>query len=189
MVHRRVTMLPKNTSWGRCVYCSSVNTCQLVFCLSVYNRHVLCTFALWHWSVCQISSLHAWAVCDSLDRVTCYPLHFTLAYIVYRELPTCQVVYIHVHYDVHGEMYIVIDSRLILTLLHYLFSNIKKKGFVTGSGCPRSWKPRGRWDFVKSAVCGLYVYLLLVIINLTSFLVLVAMFTLLFYWNNKYYLC
>ena len=31
--------------------------CQLVFCLSVYNRHVVCTFTQWHWAVCQISSL------------------------------------------------------------------------------------------------------------------------------------
>jgi len=28
-------MLPKNTLWGRCVYCSSVNTCQLVYYLSI----------------------------------------------------------------------------------------------------------------------------------------------------------
>ena len=33
----------------------------MVFCLSVYNRHVVRTFTLCHWAVCQISSLHDWA--------------------------------------------------------------------------------------------------------------------------------
>ena len=94
-------MLPRNTSWGRCVYCSSVNTCRLVYCLSINKVSVgllfvnkqsvswsfVCQFiidmffARWHWAVCQVSSLHAWAACNSLDWVTCYPLHFTLAYI------------------------------------------------------------------------------------------------------------
>ena len=65
--------------------------------------------------------------CNSLDWVTCFPLHFTLAYIVYRESRTRQVVYIHVHYGVHGEMYIGIDSRLIdLSLCCIICSQIKK---------------------------------------------------------------
>ena len=48
-----------------------------------------------------------------LDWVTCFSLHFTLAYIVYRESRTHQVVYIYVHYGVHGEMYIGIDRILV----------------------------------------------------------------------------
>ena len=59
----------------------------------------------------HLGRMKAWAACNSLDWVTCYPLHFTLAYIVYRESRTCQVVYIHVHYGVHGEMYIGIDQN------------------------------------------------------------------------------
>ena len=70
-------------------------------------RHVFRTLVRWHWAVCQISSLHVW-VARKLG-----PLHFTLAYIVYRESRTRQVVYIHVHYGVHGEKYIGIDSCLI----------------------------------------------------------------------------
>ena len=61
----------------------------------------------------RLGLMKAWAACNSLDWVTCYPLHFTLAYIVYRESRTRQVVYIHVHYGIHGEMNIGIDSRLI----------------------------------------------------------------------------
>ena len=70
-------------------------------------------------------------VWNSLDWVTCYPLHFTLAYIVYQESRNRQFVYIHVHYGVHGEMYIGIDSRLIdLSLCFIICSQIKKdKGF------------------------------------------------------------
>ena len=49
--------------------------------------------------------MKAWAAC--------YPLHFTIAYIVYRESRTRQVVKIHVHYGVHHEIYTGIDSRLI----------------------------------------------------------------------------
>ena len=101
--------------------------CQLVFCLSVYNIHVVHTFTQWHWAVCQISSLHAWDACNLLDWVTCYPLHFILAYIVYQESLARQVVYIHAHYDIHGEMYIGIDSRLIdLSLCCSICSQLKK---------------------------------------------------------------
>jgi len=57
--------------------------------------------------------MKAWAACNSLDWVTCFPLHFTLAYNVYRESRTRQVVYIHEHYGVLGEKYIGKDSRLI----------------------------------------------------------------------------
>ena len=42
-------------------------------------------------------------------------------------METRQVVYIHVHYGVHGEMYIGIDSRLIdLSLCCIICSQIKK---------------------------------------------------------------
>ena len=58
-------------------------------------------------SSCQISSLHVWVARKH------GPLHFTLAYIVYRESRTRQVVDIHVHYGVHGEKYIGIYSCLI----------------------------------------------------------------------------
>ena len=94
-------MLQTNTSWGRCVYCSSVNTCQLVYCLSI------------NFITTRLGRMKAWAACNLLDWVTCYPLHFKRAYIVYRESQTRQVVYIHVHYGVHSEMYIAIDSCLI----------------------------------------------------------------------------
>ena len=47
------------------------------------------------------------AACKSLDWVTCFPFHFTLAYIVNRESRTRQVVYIHVHYGVLGESTVV----------------------------------------------------------------------------------
>ena len=57
----------------------------------------------------------------SLEWVTCYPLHFTLVYIVYRESRTRQVVYMHAHYGVHGEMYYGIESRLIDLSLVALF--------------------------------------------------------------------
>ena len=79
----------------------------------------------------HLGRMKAWAACNSLDWVTCYPLHFTLAYIVYRESRTCHVIYIHVHYGVHGEMYIGIDSRLIdLSLCCIICSQNKKdKGF------------------------------------------------------------
>ena len=71
--------------------------------------------------------MKAWAVCNSLDWVTCIPLNFTLAYIVYQESWTHQVVYIHVHYGVHGEMYIGIDRSLIdLSLFCFICSQIKK---------------------------------------------------------------
>ena len=33
----------------------------------------------------RLGRMKAWAACNSQDWVTCYPLHFTLAYIVYRE--------------------------------------------------------------------------------------------------------
>ena len=66
-------------------------------------------------------------VWNSLDWVTCYPLHFTLAYIVYQESRNRQFVYIHVHYGVHGEMYIGIVSRLIdLSLCCIICSQIEK---------------------------------------------------------------
>ena len=75
----------------------------------------------------RLSRMKAWAACNSLDWVTCYPLHFTLAYTVYRESRTRQVVYIHVHYDVYGEMYIGIDSCLIdLSLCCIICSQMKK---------------------------------------------------------------
>ena len=132
-------MLPTNTSWGRCVYCSSVNTCQLVYCLLINEVSVGLLFVSLRLTcflhlrtmilraVFQISSLHAWDACNLLDWVTCYPLHFILAYIVYQESLARQVVYIHVHYGVHGEMYIGIDSRLIdLSLCCIICSQIKK---------------------------------------------------------------
>ena len=59
----------------------------------------------------RLGRMKAWAACDSLDWVTCLPLHFTLAYIVYRESRTHKVVYIHLHYGISDEMYIGIDNR------------------------------------------------------------------------------
>jgi len=123
-------MPPTNTSWGCCVYCSSINTCQLVYCLSInegwvgllfvsFNGHVVRTFARWHWAVCQISSLHAWAAWKHGPHVIRKTgLHVILSTLHLRTLyiensRTRQVVYIHVHYGVHSEMYIGIDSRLI----------------------------------------------------------------------------
>ena len=84
---------------------------------------------------------------NSLDWVTCYPLHFTLAYIVYRESQTHQVVYIHVHYGVHSEIYIGRDSRLIdLSLCCIIRSQIKKKGF---------WLPnQNYWYLVTGTISG-----------------------------------
>ena len=115
-------MLPTNTSWGRCVYCSSVNTCQLVCLLSINevtasvswsfvcqfkltcfsHLHTMTLSRLSYFITTRLGRMKAWVACNSLDWVTCFPLHFTL-----------QVVYIHVHYGVHREMYIGIDSRLI----------------------------------------------------------------------------
>ena len=98
----------------------------------------------------RLSRMKAWAACNSLDWVTCYPLHFTLAYIVYRESRTRQVVYIHVHYGVHGEMYIGIDSRLIdLSLCCIICSQIKKirvlvaKPELLISCHPNEWQSSG----------------------------------------------
>ena len=123
-------MLLTNTSWGRCVYCS-VSKHVSVSLLFVNKRSVSWSF------VCQfiidmlfapshndtqqfvkfittrMGRMKAWVACNSLDWVTCLPLHFTLPYIVYLESRTRQVVNIHVHYGVHGEMYIGIASRLI----------------------------------------------------------------------------
>ena len=91
-------------------------------------------FAPSHNDTVQFVKFHHYtlrATCNSLDWVTCYPLHFTLAYIVYRESRTCQVVYIHVHYGVRGEMYIGIDSHLIdLSLCYIICSQIKKIGVL-----------------------------------------------------------
>ena len=68
----------------------------------------LCTMTLSSFSnfiPTRLGRMKTWAACNSLNWVTCLPLHFTLAYIVYRESRTRQVVYIHVHCGV--------DSRLI----------------------------------------------------------------------------
>ena len=75
----------------------------------------------------RLGRMKAWAAYNSLDWVTCYLLHFTFAYIVYRESRTRQVVCVHVHYGVHGEMYIGIESQLIdLSLCCIICSQIKK---------------------------------------------------------------
>ena len=81
----------------------------------------------------RLGRMKAWGTCNSLDWVTCYPLHYTFAYIVYRESRTLQVVYIHVHYGVHNLIYIGVDSRLIdLSLCCIICSQIKKD---QGFGC------------------------------------------------------
>ena len=78
----------------------------------------------------RLGHMKAWAACNSLDWVTCYHLHFTHCISC---ITTCQVVYIHVHYGIHGEMYIGIDSRLIdLSLYCIICSQIKKD---EGFGC------------------------------------------------------
>ena len=59
----------------------------------------------------HLGLMKAWATCNSLDWVTCYPLHFTLAYIVYRESRTVKL---------FTYMYIMASARK--------------------SDCPRSWK-------------------------------------------------
>ena len=75
----------------------------------------------------RLGRMKAWAAYNSLDWVTCYLLHFTVAYIVYRESRTRQVVCVHVLYGVHGEMYIGIESQLIdLSLCCIICSQIKK---------------------------------------------------------------
>jgi len=71
----------------------------------------------------RLGCMKAWAACNSLDWVTCYPLHFTLVYIVYRESRTRQVVYIHVQYgrpqwNVHWNRQ---SLDWLVTLLHYFF--------------------------------------------------------------------
>ena len=103
--------------------------CQLVYCLSIKNRHVFRTMTLSSLSnfiTTRLGRMNACATCNSLDWVTYFPLHFTLAYIVYRESRTHQVVYIHVHYGIHGEKYIGINSHLIdLSLCCIICSQIK----------------------------------------------------------------
>ena len=81
--------------------------------------------------------MKAWDACNSLDWVTCFPLHFTLAYIVYRESQTRQVVYIHVHFVPGVEWTVCITPRQRVAVRAHE-------------------KSRGREDFVKSALCGLY---------------------------------
>ena len=79
-----------------------------------------------HFVTTHLGRMKEWAACNLLDWVTCFPLHFTLAYTVYRESRTRQVVYIHVHYGVHGEIYIGIDSRSIdLSLCCIICSQIE----------------------------------------------------------------
>ena len=128
MVHRRCS---RQIHHGDSV---SVNTCQ---CWSFVCQFIIdMLFAPLHDDTEQFVKFHhymlmgrmkAWVACNSLDWVTCYPLHFTLVYIVYWESRIRQVVYIHVHYDVHGEIYIGIDSRLIdLSLCCIICSQIKK---------------------------------------------------------------
>ena len=94
----------------------------------------------------RLGCMKAWAACNSLDWVTCYPLHFTFVYIVYRESRTRQVVYKHVHYGVHGEMYIGIDSRLIdLLLCCIICSQIKKI---------RVWLPNQNYWYLVTLTSG-----------------------------------
>ena len=125
-------MLPTNTSLGRCVYCKhvSVSLVRSVSWSFVCQFIIDMLFAPLHDDTEQFVKFHHYTLgshVTSLEWVTCYPLHFTLVYIVYRESRTRQVVYIHVHYGVHGEMYIGIDSRLIdLSLCCMICSQIKK---------------------------------------------------------------
>ena len=93
-----------------------------------------------------LGRMKAWATCNSLDWVTCFPLHFTLVYIEYWESWTRQVVYKHVHYGAHGEMYIGIDSRLIdLSLCCFIGSQIKKIGF---------WLPNQNYWYLVTRTSG-----------------------------------
>ena len=150
MVHRRCSWQIHHGD-AVSIVCQQTK-CQLVFCLSVYNRHVVRNFARWHWKTCHISSQDAWAAWKhgstykSLDWVTCYPLHFTLACIVYGESRTLQVVYIHVHYGVHGEMNIGINIGLRRMRRQFSWSRYWADcplNAATESGCPPSWKIAG----------------------------------------------
>jgi len=67
----------------------------------------------------RLGRMKAWAACNSLDWVTCYPLHFTLAYIVYQESRTLWRPQWNVHWNWQSFDWFV-------TLLHYLFFNKKK---------------------------------------------------------------
>ena len=72
--------------------------------------------------------MKAQAACNSLKWITSTYLYSSpLHTCVHCESRTHQVVYIHVHYGVHGEMYMGIDSHLIdLPLCCIICSQIKK---------------------------------------------------------------
>ena len=87
----------------------------------VFVRHVFRTFARWlsslsNFITTRLGRMKAWAACNSLDWVTCFPLHFTLAYIVYRESQTRQVVNIHVQY---GVMKCTLESTVVWLICHF----------------------------------------------------------------------
>ena len=129
-------MLPTNTSWRMlCLLFVSQQTvswsfvCQLIIAMLFTPSHD--DSGLSNFITIRLGRMKTWAVRNSLDWVTCYPLHFTLVYIVYRESQTRQVVYIHVHYGVHWNVHWYRQPfDWFVTLLHDLFSNKKDKGLV-----------------------------------------------------------
>ena len=111
MVHRRCSRQLHHADAVSIVRLS-VNTCQLVYCLSINKVSVGLLFVSLKQTYCShlckmtLSSLSnfittslghmkAWATCNSLDWVTCFPLHFTLAYIVYIWRTTDRSSYLH----------------------------------------------------------------------------------------------
>ena len=81
-------MLPTNTSWGTlCLLFVSKQSvgwsfvCQLIIAMLFAPSHD--DSSLSNFITIRLGRMKTWAVRNSLDWVTCYPLHFTLAYIVY----------------------------------------------------------------------------------------------------------
>ena len=145
-------------------------------------------FALSHDDTYQFVKIHHYALgphesmgrmeLARLDYMLSSPLH-TCVHCISRIMDSSSC-YIHVHYGVHCEMYICINIRLIdLSLRCIICSQIKERlafGCQTrttdilsterASVCrvfpsrqhPMAWESQGRGDFVKSALCGLYIY-------------------------------
>ena len=60
------------------------------FRLDIFSHLRMMTLSsLSNFMATRLGHMKTWAACNSLDWVTCLPLHFTLAYIVYRESQTC----------------------------------------------------------------------------------------------------
>ena len=80
----------------------------------------------------RLGHMKAWAAGNLLDWVTCFLLHFTLAYIVYISRITDPSSCLHtctlwrLRWNVHWYWQLF---DWFVTLLHYLFSNEKDQGF------------------------------------------------------------